>query len=242
MGNAESIKEKIGFVFIHGAGLEGRIWKRVAESLDRPRLLVDFPLRQSAMESRRELTLHDYAKDVQRQIKEWEVKRFIIVAHSLGGVVALQAAELFSERLAGFVAVGAAIPNKGGSFLSILPLPKRLLMSIILRLAGTKPPESAIRAGLCNDLSLEQVDEIIQRFVPESVRVYTDSVKAVLPEVPRLYVKLTNDKEFGQPLQDRMIRNLSPERVVTLNTGHMPMLSDPDGLSVILKDIASEWV
>jgi hypothetical protein len=65
---------------------------------------------------------------------------------------------------------------------------------------GTKPPDSAIRAGLCNDLSPEQALEIVRGFVPESIRVYTDRVDVSTPAVPKLYVKLTKDKELGPSL------------------------------------------
>ncbi len=120
--------------------------------------------------------------------------------------------------------------------MSILPFPKRILISTILRKMGTKPPESTIRAGLCNDLSDDQTTEIIRGFIPEAVRVYTDRVDVSVPAVPKLYVKLTKDKEFGLSLQNKMISNLSPKSVRNLNTGHLPMISDPDELRVILED------
>jgi pimeloyl-ACP methyl ester carboxylesterase len=232
--------KEIGFVFIYGAGLDRQVWERVAQGLDCPYLLADFPMRKESYEARRELTLGDYAAYVRKQVEEWEVERFVIVAHSLGGVVALRAASDFSDRLAGFVAVGAAIPKEGGSFLSTLPLPKRWILSLILKKMGTKPPESAIRAGLCNDLAAEDAAAIVRDFVPESIRVYTDPVVSSLPEVPKLYVKLGKDKEFGPALQDKMIRNLSPKRIGNLNAGHMPMLSDPDGLRRTLLEFLSE--
>lgn len=109
-------------------------------------------------------------------------------------------------------------------------------MSAILRTMGTKPPESAIRAGLCNDLSSDQAAEIVSGFIPEAVRVYTDRINVSVPDVPKLYVKLTKDKELSPSLQNKMISNFSPQSVRSLETGHLPMLSDPDGLRSILED------
>jgi pimeloyl-ACP methyl ester carboxylesterase len=235
MNIQESTQEKIGFVFVSGAGLESRIWGKVVEGLDQPCLLVDFPFRKDSVESRKELALADYVTHMKRQVDVWETRKLVIVAHSLGGVLALRLASELSDRLAGFVAVGAAIPKKGGSFLSILPFPKKIIMSAILRKMGTKPPEAAIRAGLCNDLSKEQAEEIVRGFIPESVRVYTDRVDVSIPIVPKLYVKLTKDKEFNLSLQNKMISNLAPQWVESLETGHLPMLSDPDGLRIALQ-------
>ncbi|QJD88277.1 alpha/beta hydrolase [Cohnella herbarum] len=232
--------KEIGFLFIYGAGLERQVWERTAKELECPYLLADFPMRSEPYETRRELTLEDYSTHVRKQVNEWEVERFVIVAHSLGGVVAMQAASEFSDRLAGFIAVGAAIPKAGGSFLSTLPLPKRWMMSLILKKMGTKPPEKSIRAGLCNDLTEEDSARIVRRFVPESVRVYTDPVESSLPNVPKLYVKLDKDKAFSPALQDKMILRLAPNRVANLNAGHLPMLGDPVGLRRMLLEFLSE--
>jgi len=229
-------QEKIGFLFVSGAGLDVRIWSEVAEGLDRPYLLVEYPHRQDSMEARQELSLADYIVHMKRQVDGWETpKKFVIVAHSLGGVLSLKLASELGDRVAGFVAVGAAIPRDGGSFVSCLPFPKRMLLSMIMRKMGTKPPESAIRSGLCNDLSAEQAEKIVAGFVPEAIRVYTDRIDASIPTVPKLYVKLTNDKGFGPSLQNKMTANLSPQSVRSLNTGHLPMLSDPNGLRAILE-------
>jgi len=230
------LKQCIGVVFINGAGLESRIWSKVVAGLEHPSLLVDFPLRKSAVDARSRLSMEDYVMHMKRQVDEWGIHKLVLVAHSLGGVLALKLAAQLTDRLAGFVAVGAAIPKNGGSFLSVLPFPKRMVMSAFLRTLGTKPPESAIRAGLCHDLSPDHAAEITKGFIPEAIRVYTDRIGVSAPNVPRLYVKLTNDKELSPSLQDQMISNLSPQFVRSLETGHLPMLSDPDGLRVILED------
>lgn len=230
------INEEIGFVFIHGAGLESRIWSNVAEGMDHPCLPLQFPLRggSGTVDSRSALGLEDYVNHMKKQVDEWGTRRFVLVAHSLGGVPALRLASELKDRLAGFVSVGAAIPKDGGSFLSVLPFPQRVITSVIMRKWGTKPPESAIRAGLCNGLSEEQTTEIVKGFTPEALRVYTDRADASVPAVPKLYVKLTKDKEFAPSLQNKMISNLSPQSVQQLETGHLPMISNPEGLRHLL--------
>lgn len=236
----EHSQEKIGFVFLHGAGLEGLVWSKVVEGFNHPCLLVDSPLREGTFDSRSGLSLNDYVAYMKRQIDAWGTRRFVIVAHSLGGVLAHRLASELTDRLAGIVAVGAVIPKNGGSFLSIFPLPQKLIMSVILRTLGTKPPESALRKGLCSDLSPDQATEIVQGFTPEAVRVYTDRANVSLPDVPKLYVKLTNDKELSPSLQDQMISNFSPQSVQNLDTGHLPMISNPEGLRSILENFLVE--
>lgn len=233
-------KEELGFVFIHGAGLNGGVWDCVVEGLGHPCLKVEYPLRDRNVVSGHHLGLEDYVNHMAEQVRTWGTNKFVIVAHSLGGVLAMELASRFTGRVAGFVAIGAAIPKRGGSFVSVLPFPLRAIMPIILKTAGTKPPESAIRHGLCSDLPEEQASRIAAEFVPESRRVYTDRVQASIPDVPKLYVKLTQDKEFGLSTQESMIANLSADGVESLSTGHLPMLSDPRGVQRILDGFANQ--
>src|SRR5690554_2613673 len=120
---------KTGCVLIHGAGLGGWIWREVEPKLELPTLAVDFPGRDLAPKQRGALSLNDYVTALQAQIEAFECERVILVAHSIGGVLALPIAAALGDRVAGMVGVKAAIPAKGGSFLSCLPLPKRLLMT-----------------------------------------------------------------------------------------------------------------
>lgn len=233
-------KEELGFVFIHGAGLNGGVWDYVVEGLGQPCLKVEYPLRDRNVASGHHLGLEDYVNHMAEQVKTWGTNKFVIVAHSLGGVLAMELASRFTGRVAGFVAIGAAIPKRGGSFFSVLPFPQRVIMPIILKTVGTKPPESAIRNGLCSDLPEEQASRIAAEFVPESRKVYTDRVQASVPDVPKLYVKLTQDKEFGLSIQESMIANLSADGVESLSTGHLPMLSDPRGVQRILDGFAKQ--
>jgi hypothetical protein len=98
----------------------------------------------------------------------------------------------------------------------------------------------AILAGLCNDLSPEQSSRIVEGFVPESIRVYTDRIEAAAPAVPKLYVKLTKDKELSPSLQNKMISHFTPHSVQSLATGHLPMLSDPLGVQLLLQNFIEQ--
>ncbi|WP_248924575.1 alpha/beta fold hydrolase [Paenibacillus hamazuiensis] len=239
MSMKEHTPEQTGFLFINGAGLDSRIWGKVTDRLNSPCKVVEFPYREGSADARKELSLADYAAHLKKQADEWEIPRFILVAHSLGGLFALRLAPELRGRLAGIAAVGAIIPKDGGSFLSAMPFPKRLLLSAVLRKVGTRPPDSAIRSGLCSGLTPEEAEEIVRGFVPEAVRVYTDPVESHVPDIPKLYVRLTGDKELHPPMQNKMIANFSPHVIRDLNTGHLPMISNPAGLSTILAEFVT---
>lgn len=224
----------IGFLFLHGAGLRGEVWKETAEGIGAPYLLADFPLRDGAPSAIKELELHSYIQCILEQVNAWGHDRFIIVAHSISGILAPELCHRLGDRVAGLVAVGAAIADRGGSFLSALPFARRMIFGAVISLLGTKPPASAIRSGLCNDLTSEQAAELAEHFVPEAPALFKDRCGAVMPPLPSMYVKLLKDREIAPGLQDRMAERLAGTRIAELGTGHLPMFSDPAGLRRLL--------
>lgn len=222
-----------GILFLHGAGLSTHIWKDVERSIQYPVLLAEYPHVNGAQSAQNKLTLEDYADHVMQQIATWNVDGVVVVAHSIGGTLALKVAEGLGEKLRGFIAIGAVIPKHGGSYVSALPFPNRMIISAIMRLAGTKPPESAIRKTLCNGLSKEQTDEVVAQSVAESVHLYFDKTNAEIPTVPRLYIRLTQDKELPVSWQNTMAQNLDAE-VQDIDFGHMPMLGKPQDVARVV--------
>ncbi len=220
-----------GIILIHGAGLRNFIWDELKQHIDLPVLEIEFPNREQSAITNKKVQFEEYVNRAIQQIQNWEVKRFTIVAHSIGGCLALKLNEHFKESVIGLIAIGAAIPKSGKSFAQCLPFPVRTILPVLLNLFGTKPPDKEIEHQLCNDLNTSQSSEIIKRFSPESVKLYTS--KVYYETLPResLYVKLTNDNALNQKIQNEMIENLNPTKVVELHSGHLPMISMPGELA-----------
>src|SRR5690606_1953326 len=126
------------------------------QEVDTSCLVIEFPNKQSDRKKIDALTFDDDVDAATQQIKNWKINQFIIVGHSIGACVGLAITKHFTNELKGFVAVGSVIPQKGASFVSALPFPQKLIMPVLLKLFGTKPPQKAIERELCNDLSPEQ--------------------------------------------------------------------------------------
>lgn len=234
------MNDKIGIVLIHGAGLGSFIWDDLKPLIKTPVLTIEFPNREVGDKANNNLTFDDYKKSAVEQIEKWGIDNFVIVTHSIGGCVGLSLTDYFAEKVVGFVAISSAVPTNGNSFISCLPFPQSLLMPLILNLFGTKPPQKVIEQTLCNDLTSEQTSEIVKRFTPEAKLLYTTKVNYTNLEIKSLYIKLTNDKGFPVQLQDKMIKNLTAQKVVTLDSGHLPMMSKPKELSEILNGFINE--
>ncbi|HUQ84784.1 MAG TPA: alpha/beta hydrolase [Candidatus Limnocylindrales bacterium] len=224
-------KRQIGIVFIHGAGLGRWIWKDIKNLIKLPALYIDLPKKGTLEDS------SNYASD---KIKTFGKEKIILVCHSAGGVVGIKIADKIKGKLIGFIAVSAAIPRNKGSFLSCLPFPKNLIMSLAIRFAGTKPPNSAIVQGLCSDLTSEQAENVVKQFKLESKDYYSDKSDAPAPDTKKLFIITLKDKELPEELQRKMASNLRTDDVVSIDSGHMPMLSKPKQLAEIINNFANK--
>ncbi|MBP6448405.1 MAG: alpha/beta hydrolase [Saprospiraceae bacterium] len=236
------MNDKIGIVLIHGAGLGNFIWDDLKPLIKNPVLTIEFPNREVGDKANNNLTFDDYKKSAVEQIEKWGIDNFVIVTHSIGGCIGLSLNDYFAEKVVGFIGISSAIPTNGKSFISCLPFPQSLIMPLILNLFGTKPPQKAIEQTLCNDLTSDQTSEIVKRFTPEAKFLYTTRVNYKNPDLKKLYIKLSNDKEFPMQLQDKMVQNLRAQKVVTLDSGHLPMISKPKELAIILMNFTDEIV
>ena len=242
MLKTSSMKDSLGIIFIHGAGLGKFIWKEIKSNLDYPSFMIEFPNRNTDDKANSKLSFEDYVTKAISDTQKFGKQKLIIVTHSIGGLVGLRIAEHFKDETIGFVGIGSAIPKNGKSFVSCLPFPQKLIVPLIMKLAGTKPPKSAIEKGLCNDLNPSQTKEIVENFTAESKDLYIEKSKSNIPNTNKLYVELTNDKEFPVPTQEKMSVNLKCKNIVSLESGHLPMLSVPEKLSGILNEFINDCI
>ena len=142
-----------GFLLLHGAGLGAWIWKDVISGIHAPYVAADFPYRTGTQAERNALTFDDYVQAVMDQAATLQTAKVVVVAHSLSGTVALKVAAQLGERLAGFIAVGAAIPKNGASYAGSTGFWRAAISSgVALRIATAKLPNctSSARIGRFN--------------------------------------------------------------------------------------------
>jgi pimeloyl-ACP methyl ester carboxylesterase len=227
-------------VFIHGAGLGSFIWNDVKAHLKYPSLATDFPNRNKGDKANRKLHFDDYCKSVIEQAEKVKTSQLVLVTHSIGGCVGLKVAEHFGSRVAGFAAITAVIPENGRSFVSCMPFPLKIIMPALLKIAGTKPPQKAISKRLCKDLSAGQCKMVVENFTAEARNLYTENCKAKIPPVRTLFIKTLDDRELPVALQEKMARNLKAQKINSLESGHLPMLSQPKKLAELLNRFCDE--
>jgi len=114
-------------VLIHGAGLGNYIWDDLQPQINWSSLLVEYPNRNADDNANSKLSFNGYTAKVISDIENFGKQNLIIVTHSIGGIIGLEVAAHFKNRIIGFVGISSAILKSGNSFISCLPFRKNLL-------------------------------------------------------------------------------------------------------------------
>lgn len=215
-------------VFLSGAGLPEWIWDDIRSGLRIESHVARYPRGRST-------TLDQYAEAV---LERAPAGRLIIVAHSIGGVVACRLVAMAPHRVGSILGVAASVPRPGSSFLTTLPLPQRLLLGPALRVVGTRPPAQQIRTILCAGLGDDQAERITAEFQPESRRLYTDKTGPHTFPARSAYVLTTRDPQLRLAAQHEAADRLGARHRWEMATGHLPMLQDPTALAAVVNEFA----
>lgn len=214
-------------LLLSGAGLPAWIWDETVAALPLPAVVAPRPDSDGSPAA--------HARAALAASPEGDL---VVVAHSAGGVVAAELTRLAGDRVRAVVGVCAVIPGARGSFVSSLPFPQRLLLPLIMRVAGTRPPEKSVRGSLAAGVDPATVDRLVQDLTPETLSYFTSRVPGPPVAPVRGYVRTGQDRELPKALQTRFARSLGAEQLVDLPAGHLPMLTHPVKLAAAVTELS----
>jgi pimeloyl-ACP methyl ester carboxylesterase len=239
------------FVLVHGAFAGAWTWERVIpllEAAGHTAEAFDLPGSGDDRTPLEEITLDAYAAKLCAVLGE-RPEPAVIAANSMGGVVATQAGARCPGRIASIVYVAAFVPGDGQSLLDLTQLPegKDDQTQANLVVEGDPPvariPDEAARWISYGCASDEVAAWAIERRRPQAVAPFIQPVElgdGGVDRISRSYVLCKRDRSIPPPLQRRMIREGGCERVIELDTDHVPMLSMPEELAEALNELAGE--
>jgi pimeloyl-ACP methyl ester carboxylesterase len=209
-------------ILLHGAGLGPWIWDRVLPHLKTEARTFDRTVEATLEQCIDEVVPHAEGR--------------VVVGHSFAAQIALGVAAKVRPRAV--VLIGGMLARPGKPFLSLLPLPQRLIVGTMLRRAknGIDLPKKLVRKEYCNDLDEATTQLVLERVRPEAPRLYLDPAEWRGDIAPRVYFRLLEDKSVSQRMQERMIE-LTAARVKVLDSGHLPMLSQPETVAGLLNEL-----
>lgn len=233
------------YVLVHGGGHGGWCWQPVARLLRALGHEVYTPTLTGLGERSHllfpELGLDTHIEDVSRVLEFEDLRDVILVGHSYGGMVITGAADRMIDRVKELVYLDAAIPRSGEALIDVSPG--------LLALCGDTKVVDDVELGLWPDtaagvlygLNGSPYEEwALRRLVPHPWKTVTD--RLVLnnpPAVSALRRTVVNCLSSLSARPERLReRWLKADRVVSIDTGHDLMLTEPDWVVSVLTDFA----
>ncbi|MGW3890149.1 alpha/beta fold hydrolase [Micromonospora chokoriensis] len=223
------------FVLVAGAWLGASAWDDVVPPL-RAAGHGAHPLTLSGLGDKRAMPAgqQTHVQDIVDEVARRDLRDVVLVGHSYSGIPVGQAAERIGDRLTTVVFVDAEVPVDGGSFASGWWQGQEAFEAQLTENGGYWPPIGA--ADLDGQgLADEQVARLIEGSVPHPGATLTEPAVLTRPlgELPATYIKCLLD---GPEPNDTVATLLASDnwRLVTMDTGHWPMFSQPTELARIL--------
>jgi pimeloyl-ACP methyl ester carboxylesterase len=172
----------------------------------------------------------------------------VVVASSMGGMAATQAAVRCPGRVASIIYVAAFLPQDGQSLLDLTRLPEGADDQVQANLVvdGEPPvatmPAAAARHAIYGCCSDEMAAWAIERRGAQAVAPFADPVAipdGAFEDIPRSYVLCKRDRAIPPQLQRRMLEQAGCTEVVELDTDHVPQLSATGELAASIDRLAS---
>ncbi len=224
------------FLLIHGAWHGAACWHRVAPLLsDRGHEVVtpDLPGHGEDKTPLEALSLDAYVERVGESLAT-APEPAIVLGHSQSGMVVTRAAERYPERFRMAVYLAAFLTRSGQSIVNVLrennlklPLP---YLNVSPDRSYTTAKLEAMREYLYHDCPADELVRAETFLSPEPMSLSMESVTTTgkYESVPRAYMECLRDRAIPLPVQRAMYTAVPCDRVVSLDTGHLPHIAAPE--------------
>ena len=223
------------FVLIHGSYQGGWIWKPVAQLLRAAGHEVYAPTLdgcgERASQVRAGIDTESQADEVAQLLFYEDLNNVVLVGTSSGGMVVCRVAELIPERIGRLVFVDALALLNGEKIRDIVTRSTAQASGLT---AGPSREDAANR--LFADLDPAMREHALERYTQHPIAIYDQGVKLEhfwsMPwEASVIWCKRAPNP--GEAHQRRTAEKLQAP-FMELDTGHYPMLSEPEKLTAML--------
>jgi pimeloyl-ACP methyl ester carboxylesterase len=229
-------------VFIHGWSCDSNYWREQIPAFQSKYTLVTVDLAGHGGTDghRTDWSIARFGQDVATALSAVPNKQIILVGHSMGGPVALEAARLLDGRVIGiigvdtFKSIGAPVPGTAQIDAAIKPFQAdfigttRAMVADHLFVKGDNPQ---LAQKIAYDMSLSPPRVAVPAMRALLEYDFVEPLKDL--SVPIVAI----NSDLGEPVNEIRIRKVLPKfRAVTLpGTGHFLMMEDPQIFNPVLE-------
>lgn len=238
------------WLLIHGGGMTGGFWDRLAPHLEGDVLAPDLPGRRSKPGDLATQTVEDEVASILADVAAADLPDpVVVVAHSSGGLTVPGVVAGLGDRVRAIVLIAAAVPPEGGCGLDCMQDRHAEGVKLAMQIAeesgeplftsGAPADPEKFRTAYGGD----PLDDETLAFVTDAERCVVDTMhhyfqpvrwSTVPASIPVTYVLTELDNPIPAGLQERMVERLpSSPRLVRLRSGHIPPVTDPEGFAAI---------
>jgi pimeloyl-ACP methyl ester carboxylesterase len=237
------------FILVHGGWHGGWCWERVTPLLEHAghrALAPDLPGHGADRTPLSDRPWEWYVPAI-AELAAAQSEPVILVGHSSGGMVISETARLQPGSIAALVYLTAFLLPSGATPRDVMGdgsgslLPEAMVVDPIAGLTTIRPEMAReVFYHDCSDADVAWARERLQPepLIPPGSADAANSIAAVEPQVPRVYIETLQDRALPLAVQRRMSTNLPCDSVFALETSHSPFLSKPEQLAAILATIA----
>jgi len=246
-GTTAVAAQKPPIVLVHGAFEDAQVWGHVTAKLQTDGykvVAVELPGRPGAPAAPDKVSLDLYRDTVVTALNTFH-RPAVVVGHSFGGIVISAAAEQAPKQIKTLVYLAAYLPQDGDSLVSLAQRDPDAKIGPHLQIQkdkGIASIEYSARADLFANGGPDGLRKAIPDLIlDEPLAPLATPVKltaANFGKVDKAYIHTAFDQVISPAYQAQMVA-ATPVRVqYTLQTGHTPFLTDPDGLANDIEAIA----
>ncbi|HKU08041.1 MAG TPA: alpha/beta hydrolase [Bradyrhizobium sp.] len=229
------------FLVCHGAWSAGWAWKKMHPLMSRAGHRLVTPtytgLGERAHLAHPAIDLETHITDMLNVIRYEDLRDFVLIGHSYGGMVATGVADRARDKIRQLIYIDAFVPEGDKSLLDFLAESEQRRMRELAKSGdGWRVPPNPTSP----DTAPEDIAWLNERRVHTPIRCFEQKLKLSAPlTLPRSYIYATRAAPldtFGQFA--RLAKNDSAWRYDEIDASHSPNVTAPEALMALLEKIA----
>jgi pimeloyl-ACP methyl ester carboxylesterase len=229
-------------VLIHGWSCDSNYWREQIPELKKKYTIVavDLAGHGGTDGNRSEWTMARFAGDVSAALAAVPNQKLILIGHSMGGPVALEATRLMKDRVIGIIGVdtfkeiGAPKPTQAQVDAFVKPMEENFIgatRDLITQHFFTPKSDPALIQKIAYDMSLSP-----PRIAIPAIRgLFAMDYEAVVKDISVPIAAI--ESSLGEPVNETRIKKLIPSfhSVTIPDSGHFLMMEDPARFNPVLE-------